>query len=121
MGSRGQLSQSSDKLGLKTGQNCSGRWTDCGRTWTSGEESFPQRSDERQAGQGVFGFLHYKKGKTASDHYMQGSIFVWASGNGGRHIDDCNCDGNTVVILVTVILLMGTPLPMCANGHGQTA
>ena len=25
----------------------------------------------------------------------RGSIFVWASGNGGRHIDDCNCDGYT--------------------------
>ena len=25
----------------------------------------------------------------------KGSIFVWASGNGGRHIDDCNCDGYT--------------------------
>ncbi|CAG0879135.1 unnamed protein product [Cyprideis torosa] len=25
----------------------------------------------------------------------KGSIFVWASGNGGRHIDNCNCDGYT--------------------------
>lgn len=25
----------------------------------------------------------------------KGSIFVWASGNGGRHIDSCNCDGYT--------------------------
>jgi len=25
----------------------------------------------------------------------KGSIFVWASGNGGRHVDDCNCDGYT--------------------------
>ncbi|XP_055929177.1 furin-like isoform X1 [Argiope bruennichi] len=24
-----------------------------------------------------------------------GSIFVWASGNGGRHNDNCNCDGYT--------------------------
>lgn len=24
-----------------------------------------------------------------------GSIFVWASGNGGRHQDNCNCDGYT--------------------------
>jgi len=25
----------------------------------------------------------------------KGSIFVWASGNGGRHEDSCNCDGYT--------------------------
>ncbi|CAG0895477.1 unnamed protein product [Darwinula stevensoni] len=25
----------------------------------------------------------------------KGSIFVWASGNGGRHVDNCNCDGYT--------------------------
>ncbi|XP_044017340.1 furin-like protease 1, isoforms 1/1-X/2 isoform X2 [Aphidius gifuensis] len=25
----------------------------------------------------------------------KGSIFVWASGNGGREFDDCNCDGYT--------------------------
>ncbi|KAF2368887.1 Proprotein convertase P [Trinorchestia longiramus] len=27
--------------------------------------------------------------------YGKGSIFVWASGNGGRHTDNCNCDGYT--------------------------
>lgn len=25
----------------------------------------------------------------------KGSIFVWASGNGGRYTDSCNCDGYT--------------------------
>ena len=25
----------------------------------------------------------------------KGSIFVWASGNGGRYSDNCNCDGYT--------------------------
>lgn len=25
----------------------------------------------------------------------KGSIFVWASGNGGRDADSCNCDGYT--------------------------
>lgn len=25
----------------------------------------------------------------------KGSIFVWASGNGGRDHDNCNCDGYT--------------------------
>eukprot|EP00095_Tigriopus_kingsejongensis_P009291 snap_masked-scaffold175_size286436-processed-gene-1.14 protein:Tk09291 transcript:snap_masked-scaffold175_size286436-processed-gene-1.14-mRNA-1 annotation:"furin-like convertase" len=25
----------------------------------------------------------------------KGSIFIWASGNGGRHLDNCNCDGYT--------------------------
>ena len=28
-------------------------------------------------------------------NYVQGSIFVWASGNGGHHTDNCNCDGYT--------------------------
>ena len=28
----------------------------------------------------------------------KGSIFVWASGNGGKHIDNCNCDGYTTSI-----------------------
>eukprot|EP00794_Sanderia_malayensis_P013701 gene13701-biopygen10999 len=27
-----------------------------------------------------------------------GSIYVWASGNGGRHDDSCNCDGYTASI-----------------------
>ena len=26
---------------------------------------------------------------------LQGSIFVWASGNGGKYHDNCNCDGYT--------------------------
>ena len=25
----------------------------------------------------------------------KGNIFVWASGNGGRYEDNCNCDGYT--------------------------
>ena len=25
----------------------------------------------------------------------KGNIFVWASGNGGRYSDNCNCDGYT--------------------------
>ena len=28
----------------------------------------------------------------------KGSIFVWASGNGGKHFDNCNCDGYTTSI-----------------------
>lgn len=35
----------------------------------------------------VDGVNHGRQGK--------GSIFVWASGNGGRHDDNCNCDGYT--------------------------
>ena len=42
--------------------------------------------------------------KPLLDQNMQGSIFVWASGNGGRHIDDCNCDGNTVDIVVITLM-----------------
>ncbi|XP_023247462.1 furin-like protease 2 [Copidosoma floridanum] len=35
----------------------------------------------------IYGVTSGRQGK--------GSIFVWASGNGGRHIDSCNCDGYT--------------------------
>lgn len=30
-----------------------------------------------------------------SGRHGKGSIFVWASGNGGRYTDSCNCDGYT--------------------------
>lgn len=30
-----------------------------------------------------------------SGRQSKGSIFVWASGNGGRYTDSCNCDGYT--------------------------
>ena len=33
--------------------NIPGRWTDCRRTWTTCEESFPERRNTWQAGQGV--------------------------------------------------------------------
>jgi len=33
----------------------------------------------------------------------KGSIFVWAAGNGGRHQDDCNCDGYTTSIFTLSI------------------
>ncbi|XP_063234781.1 furin-like protease 2 [Bacillus rossius redtenbacheri] len=35
----------------------------------------------------IYGVTKGRKGK--------GSIFVWASGNGGNHMDSCNCDGYT--------------------------
>ena len=48
-----EVSRSSpDEQEIKTGQICPGRWTDRGRTRTPGKESFPQRRDARQAGQG---------------------------------------------------------------------
>ena len=28
----------------------------------------------------------------------KGSIFIWASGNGGKYDDNCNCDGYTTSI-----------------------
>lgn len=28
----------------------------------------------------------------------KGSVFVWASGNGGKYLDNCNCDGYTTSI-----------------------
>ena len=35
--------------------------------------------------------------------FFSGSIFVWASGNGGRYKDNCNCDGYaTSIYTITV-------------------
>lgn len=36
----------------------------------------------------------FKKGALSGRRGL-GSIFVWASGNGGRYQDHCNCDGYT--------------------------
>jgi len=41
-----------------------------------------------------------------------GSIFVWASGNGGRHEDSCNCDGYTDSIYTLSI--------SSASDHGES-
>ncbi|EDO47748.1 predicted protein, partial [Nematostella vectensis] len=41
-----------------------------------------------------------------------GSIFVWASGNGGRHGDSCNCDGYTDSIYTLSI--------SSASDHGES-
>jgi len=38
-------------------------------------------------GKDIYGVTSGRQGK--------GSIFVWASGNGGRYTDSCNCDGYT--------------------------
>lgn len=41
-----------------------------------------------------------------------GSVFVWASGNGGRHGDSCNCDGYTDSIYTLSI--------SSASDHGES-
>lgn len=33
----------------------------------------------------------------------KGSIYVWASGNGGRHMDNCNCDGYAASIYTITV------------------
>ena len=42
-----------------------------------------------------------------------GSIFVWATGNGGLTDDDCNCDGYTTSIFTISI--------GCIGDHGLSA
>ena len=38
----------------------------------------------------------------------KGSIFVWASGNGGRHYDDCNLDGYVDVFVSFSSFMFGS-------------
>jgi len=45
-------------------------------------------------GPGTLARRAFEKGITKGRH-GKGSIFVWASGNGGKHGDNCNCDGYT--------------------------
>jgi hypothetical protein len=52
-------------------------------------------------------------------YLLQGAIFVWASGNGGHHTDNCNCDGytNSIMTLFTfcrVLFLCGPVVMMIA-------
>lgn len=53
-------------------------------------------------GPGKLAFRAFKNGITRGRE-GKGSIFVWASGNGGRYKDNCNCDGYaTSVYTITV-------------------
>ncbi|XP_018419945.1 PREDICTED: proprotein convertase subtilisin/kexin type 4 [Nanorana parkeri] len=47
-----------------------------------------------------------------------GSIFVWASGNGGLHYDDCNCDGysNSIYTLSVVSTTENGEVPWYSEG-----
>lgn len=45
-------------------------------------------------GPGTLANKAFEKG-IAKGRGGRGSIFVWASGNGGKHGDNCNCDGYT--------------------------
>ncbi|TRY77950.1 hypothetical protein TCAL_06464 [Tigriopus californicus] len=53
-------------------------------------------------GPGKLAFRAFKNGITRGRN-GKGSIFVWASGNGGRYKDNCNCDGYaTSIYTITV-------------------
>lgn len=53
-------------------------------------------------GPGKLAFRAFKNGITRG-RGGRGSIFVWASGNGGRYKDNCNCDGYaTSIYTITV-------------------
>lgn len=44
----------------------------------------------------------FKKG-IKEGRFNKGTIYVWASGNGGRHMDNCNCDGYITSIYTITI------------------
>ena len=56
----------------------------------------------------------------------RGAIYVWASGNGGSHGDDCNCDGyssrfnamKVISSMITVIFSMFTLSVSSASQQG---
>jgi len=54
----------------------------------------PEDDGRTVDGPGPLAKRAFLNGVTRGRH-GKGSIFVWASGNGGRHVDDCNCDGYT--------------------------
>ncbi|GFX25130.1 furin-like protease 2 [Trichonephila clavipes] len=54
----------------------------------------PEDDGKTVDGPGKLAKIAFKEGITKGRGGL-GSIFVWASGNGGRHSDNCNCDGYT--------------------------
>ncbi|VVC36833.1 Hypothetical protein CINCED_3A020314 [Cinara cedri] len=54
----------------------------------------PEDDGETVDGPGPLAKRAFVNGVT-SGRQGKGSIFVWASGNGGHHTDSCNCDGYT--------------------------
>ncbi|CAM2109192.1 unnamed protein product [Caretta caretta] len=54
----------------------------------------PEDDGKTVEGPGMLALEAFYKG-TASGRGGLGSLFVWASGNGGIHSDNCNCDGYT--------------------------
>lgn len=54
----------------------------------------PEDDGKTVDGPGPLARRAFINGVTSGRHGL-GSIFVWASGNGGRHTDSCNCDGYT--------------------------
>uniref|UniRef100_A0A8C6YKL6 Proprotein convertase subtilisin/kexin type 4 n=1 Tax=Nothoprocta perdicaria TaxID=30464 RepID=A0A8C6YKL6_NOTPE len=54
----------------------------------------PEDDGKTVDGPGVLSREAFLKGVTTGRGGL-GSLFVWASGNGGLHHDDCNCDGYT--------------------------
>ncbi|XP_010219180.1 PREDICTED: proprotein convertase subtilisin/kexin type 4, partial [Tinamus guttatus] len=54
----------------------------------------PEDDGKTVDGPGVLSREAFYKGVTTGRGGL-GSLFVWASGNGGLHRDDCNCDGYT--------------------------
>ncbi|KAF0306395.1 Furin-1 [Amphibalanus amphitrite] len=54
----------------------------------------PDDDGETVDGPGELAKRAFKEG-IVNGRNGKGSIFVWASGNGGRELDNCNCDGYT--------------------------
>ena len=62
----------------------------------------PTDNGEKLEGPGKLGSLALKQGVTKG-RGGKGSIFVWSSGNGGWHGDNCNCDGYTSSIFTITV------------------
>ncbi|XP_029469179.1 proprotein convertase subtilisin/kexin type 4 isoform X2 [Rhinatrema bivittatum] len=54
----------------------------------------PEDDGKTVDGPGILAMEAFYRG-TANGREGLGSLFVWASGNGGFHYDNCNCDGYT--------------------------
>ncbi|NXG66722.1 PCSK4 convertase, partial [Hemiprocne comata] len=77
----------------------------------------PQDDGRTVDGPGVLATKAFYKGVTQGRGGL-GSIFIWASGNGGINYDNCNCDGyaNSIHTLAVGSVLAGGQRPRYSEG-----
>ncbi|KAM9254652.1 proprotein convertase subtilisin/kexin type 4 [Cariama cristata] len=77
----------------------------------------PQDDGKTMDGPGVLAAEAFRRGVTKGRGGL-GSVFIWASGNGGINYDNCNCDGyaNSIYTLSVGSVLAGGQRPWYGEG-----